>query len=61
MVHAAAYISEMTTQSEGVRSGTCMVFACLYLIVGNFLRARRGADHPFMSALKTLCALLLHR
>ena len=44
-----------------------MVFACLYLIVGNFLRAGRaapamaaglrGAAHPFMFARKTLCSL----
>jgi hypothetical protein len=67
MVHAVADIGEITVQSEGIHSGTCMVFARLYLIVGSFLRAGRaapamaadlpGAAHPLCPCVKPLSAL----
>jgi hypothetical protein len=67
MVHAVADIGEITVQSEGIHSGTCMVFARLYLIVGSFLRAGRaapamaadlpGAAHPLCPCVKPLSTL----
>ncbi len=70
MVHAVTDIGEMTAQSESLRSGTCMVSACLYLIAGSFLGPGaapamaadlRGATHPFMSAHKTSVHFLLRQ